>query len=495
MPSTIQGTMARTMLRIRMAVAGAVLAATLALTALHVNAATTLLPNGQQCFANSSGALTTGSVYMYYPATTTFKQSWQDANQSSLHSQPILLDSNGCATIYGVGSYRQVVYTGVNSSTTLFFDKTTTDTSAFNSVFWAGLSSGSPNTVTITYTGFTATDGTAINFIALSTNTGAVTLNPSGFGAISVVKDTTAGPIALTGGEINAGNLISVVYYTTDNSFHLVNTVIASASGATAPLCGTSGLVITNNTSTPNTIITVTAAQSLMQTTAGLVINRSSVSININLSTGTVTSTANGMDGEAVGTSQWLYLWLIDNGSAAAGLAGTSSTAPTMPSGYTYKCRIGTVYIDSSGNLMRFRQSGQIYAWTTVAGVTNNTLLRYTNTGAFGTSCNATTNPITYTLLSNLSSLIAPTATDVQFAYGNGYNNAANSIVCITPSASDYGGATSVNQPPLWGGSSTSVGAASGWLKLLTAQTAYGSSSAAGGFIAVLAYRDAVNAN
>ena len=236
----------------------------------------------------------------------------------------------------------------------LIWDQLTTDTSAFNSVFWAGISGGTPNAITVVDPGFNGTDGSVVQFIALATNTGSTTINPSGFGAILVQKNTTAGPVSLVGGEIVQSNLISVVYTASSNTFQLLNSVIQSASGSSAPLCGARGLKITNNSGTPNTIINLTADQLVMETSSGFVQTRNNVSLTaINISNGTSTSTANGMDGEAPGTSAWLYIYAIDNGAAPAGLVSTSATAPTLPSGYSYSCRLGAMRVDGSGNLLR----------------------------------------------------------------------------------------------------------------------------------------------
>ena len=46
---------------------------------------------------------------MYTPLTLVFKDTWQDAGQVALNTNPIVLDSRGQAVIYGVGDYRQIV--------------------------------------------------------------------------------------------------------------------------------------------------------------------------------------------------------------------------------------------------------------------------------------------------------------------------------------------------------------------------------------------------
>jgi len=46
---------------------------------------------------------------MYTPLTLVFKDTWTDADQGSLNTNPIVLDSRGQAIIYGVGAYRQIL--------------------------------------------------------------------------------------------------------------------------------------------------------------------------------------------------------------------------------------------------------------------------------------------------------------------------------------------------------------------------------------------------
>lgn len=69
-----------------------------------------LLPNGQQQFVDANGSpLAAGKVYFYVPTTTTPKTTWQDIGLSAANTNPIVLDSAGRATIWGVGAYRQVL--------------------------------------------------------------------------------------------------------------------------------------------------------------------------------------------------------------------------------------------------------------------------------------------------------------------------------------------------------------------------------------------------
>lgn len=200
-----------------------------------VGAATTLLPNGKQCFTGLAGApLVAGSINFFIPNTSTPKTTWQDAAQATQNTQPLNLDSNGCAIIYGTGSYRQQVYDGPSATGNLIWDQVTTDTSASNAVFWAGLAGGTPNVITITDSGFNGTDGSIIQFVALSTNTTGVTLNPSSFGATVVQKPTSAGPVALTAGDIVAGNTVTVTYSSSGGTFQIVGPITSSSAATTS---------------------------------------------------------------------------------------------------------------------------------------------------------------------------------------------------------------------------------------------------------------------
>lgn len=70
----------------------------------------TLLPNAKQYFTDPNGLpLAGGSVYFYIPSTTTPKDTWQDAGQTILNTNPVILDASGMALIYGSGDYRQIV--------------------------------------------------------------------------------------------------------------------------------------------------------------------------------------------------------------------------------------------------------------------------------------------------------------------------------------------------------------------------------------------------
>lgn len=77
-----------------------------------------------------------------------------------------------------------------------------------------------------------------VSGLAANSNTGATTANVAAGGALNVYKDSATGPVALTGGEIVAGNYFVLAYDQTLNGnaggWHLDNSLTAGAPSGTA---------------------------------------------------------------------------------------------------------------------------------------------------------------------------------------------------------------------------------------------------------------------
>lgn len=100
---------------------------------------------------------------------------------------------------------------------------------------WCGTSTGSGNAQSLTLANAVTAmpAGMALAWLAGFTNTGAATVTVAGgFGPYPIVKDGPAGPIALTGSEIVAGEVISGRFDGT--SFHLEDTALGTAAMANA---------------------------------------------------------------------------------------------------------------------------------------------------------------------------------------------------------------------------------------------------------------------
>ena len=70
-----------------------------------------LIPNARQQFIDLNGNPLVGGYVYFYEKTPSLvpKNTWQDAAQTVLNENPVVLDSRGQATIYGAGAYRQVL--------------------------------------------------------------------------------------------------------------------------------------------------------------------------------------------------------------------------------------------------------------------------------------------------------------------------------------------------------------------------------------------------
>lgn len=85
----------------------------------------------------------------------------------------------------------------------------------------------------------------------------------------------------------------------------------------------------------------------------------------------TTTSGAGGLDTGTIAINTWYYLWVISSNFNVTLLASLSSTAPTLPSGYTFMLRIGVFRVDGSSNVRRFWQSQQDVFYSAGPAATN----------------------------------------------------------------------------------------------------------------------------
>jgi hypothetical protein len=123
-------------------------------------------------------------------------------------------------------------------------------------------------------------------------------------------------------------------------------------------------LVVTNN-GVSNTQVTITADAAVLVDTNNFAVRVSSVSLTINAAT----TGANALDAGSLAADTEYHFWIINNGTTTAGLVSTSSTAPTMPGGYTYKYRVGAIRtVVGSASFHRFRQMGNSTQYVPTSG-------------------------------------------------------------------------------------------------------------------------------
>ena len=78
------------------------------------------------CWFDSNGdPLSGGKLYSYIPGTTTNKSLYSDRECTTAHTNPEILDSNGCTEVYGIGKYKLVLKDSADA-TTYFTDDNVT---------------------------------------------------------------------------------------------------------------------------------------------------------------------------------------------------------------------------------------------------------------------------------------------------------------------------------------------------------------------------------
>lgn len=180
---------------------------------------------------------------------------------------------------------------------------------------------------------------------------------PSSFTHISTVGSMKVGTTLDVNGIVTLRNYagqINTDYVTLNSEGELSVGVPSGGSGIgiTLPFIDPS-VAIFNNASS-NYRLDVNADQQLLVTTGYKPHIVTSVDLTIDIND----SGANGLDTGSEAVSTWYHAYVIYNSSTVAGLFSTSATAPTMPSGYTYKAYVGAIYNDASGNFYTIHQQG-----------------------------------------------------------------------------------------------------------------------------------------
>jgi len=165
-----------------------------------------ILPPAKTTFLDNNGKpLTSGKVYFYVPSTTTPKTTWQNSNETTANTNPVILDAAGRAIIYGDGTYRQIVKDRYDN---VIWDQVTSSTGSGSSAStatgdgdlvgtikpWAGMTA--PNQYAFTY-GQEVSRTTYASLYTAITSSQAVFCN-SGSPVLSGLSDTTNFPIGST---------------------------------------------------------------------------------------------------------------------------------------------------------------------------------------------------------------------------------------------------------------------------------------------------------
>jgi hypothetical protein len=190
-------------------------------------------------------------VYTYTSGTSTPKDTYTSVHKSVANANPVVLDSNGQATIYADGSYKFIITT--SADVTLYtWDGLTYSFDALDTL--TGLATaGSSTAYTLTITPYAGaySSGMFVYAKAHTTSGASPTLNVSGLGAVSLVKRNGA---AVAAGDITSGQIFAAVYDGTN--FILLD---GTGSNGAETYCGTSSgtnTITATCTPTPGALVT-----------------------------------------------------------------------------------------------------------------------------------------------------------------------------------------------------------------------------------------------
>jgi hypothetical protein len=204
-----------------------------------------------------------------------------------------------------------------------------------------------------------------------------------------------------------------------------------------APMAAIFRNLFIGNGGTPNTQVNVVVDQVVATNGTTFAVG---TSLNLTISTAS-SGAANALDTGSVAANTWYSVWAIYNGTTWAGLLSTSTTAPTMPSGYTYKVRLGWVRTDGSSILYRTRQVNRTAVWL-VTAATNVPNLPLFASGAIG-------NVATPTWVStSLAGVCPPTTVAVDVKVSNATSGGGGTAYNLLAPNNAYGGANSLTNPP-----------------------------------------------
>lgn len=209
-----------------------------------------------------------------------------------------------------------------------------------------------------------------------------------------------------------------------------VATTIGFAATALPPAGARRGLKIITTSVAAGTI---TAAELVLEDATGFTHRATGVNVSYSIAT----TGANGLDTGTEAASTWYYEWVIYNptSNTVASLLSLSSTAPTMPAGYTFKARVGAIYNDATGNLrfkIQYDRRAQIVVGTNPVK---------TPIMASGGPIGSVSTP-TWVAVA-IGSFVPPTAAEIQVTAFKGDDN----LLILAPNP-NYGSQTDQTNPP-----------------------------------------------
>lgn len=185
------------------------------------------------------------------------------------------------------------------------------------------------------------------------------------------------------------------------------------------------GLTLSNDGTSPNTVLDVAAGMAADSS------NATYISLSSTLTKATQGAWAAGANSNGMGTgltiaaNTWYHVFAIVNNSSPDVYFDTSATAANAPSGTTAFRRIGSFKTDGSAHILAFSQNGDEFLWRTPINDVN--------------VSNLSTSVTNYTLS-------VPTGVQT-IAHTRGYAVSASSVANMLCSSLDETGSTASNSP------------------------------------------------
>jgi hypothetical protein len=230
------------------------------------------------------------------------------------------------------------------------------------------------NTLTILRSGTDTVNGAAS--FALNRAFQGISLRTDGVGKWAFEDE--AGPIDNT--PIGA-TTPSTGAFTTLSATTATTTTLNATNLGSFPLRGyLSGLNLSNDGTSPNTVIDVSAGIACSDdatTMMSLAAFTKSIS-----ATWAVGSGNGGLDTGTVAASTWYHVHVIERTDTGVVdvLISLSATSPALPTNYTKKRRIGSIRTDASSHILAFSQNGDEFLWVAAFGDVNTSSLGTTAT-------------------------------------------------------------------------------------------------------------------
>lgn len=310
-----------------------------------------------------------------------------------------------------------------SSSASITTSVTAAATSATNAASSAGTAATSATN--------SATSATAAASSATTATTQATTATGAASTATTQATNATASATAASGSASAAATSASAAATSATASASSATAAASSASAVTTSLLAffggqLHGFITSRNTSTPTTKIDISAGAAVDEIAQAGVMTSAIV-----LTMDAATTGANGLDSGSLTTATWYHVFVIGKTNGIVAAFASTSLTPTLPVGYTYRRRLGSVKTDGSSHFLAYSQNNDEFLWAA-------TVLDVSGTIA-GTSA-------------VLSALSVPLGVKVNALYRASYGDSAGAsgVIFTSPDEND--------QVPASGGAGLSLG-------------------------------------